>query len=193
VVGWGYGEEGKFDCNSIHLNVYIWRFLHQWWGGDMERKASLTVILYTWMSIFGDFCISGGEGEASLTVLLHIWVSIFGNFVSVVGWGKWRGKSDCNSSCQVVYILKSCKFKIYLPQIIHEGPHSPSPPPPLSSFSWRTDCRLWCMSNLITVSSCVRDISYEHLFLFLDDVEPTSTLVKKSGIALQMNWEMKWC
>ena len=155
-LGGGYWEKGTFHCNSIHLSVYIWRY-----------------------------CFSGGVG-GSLTVLPHIWVSIFGNCVSVVGWGNWRGKSDCNSSCQVVYILKSCKFKIYLPQIVREGS------PPLRCFSWKSDCKLWCMSNLITVSSCVRDISYEHLFLFLDDVDSTSTLLKKSGIALQMIWEMKW-
>ena len=54
-----------------------------------------------------------------------------------------------------------------------------------------SECLYREMSNLITVHSRVRDISYENLFLFLDDVELTSMLVKKSGIALQMNWEMK--
>jgi len=54
---WG----GKFDYFFTSECLYL-EILHQWSGGDMERKASLSVILYTWMSIFGDFCISGGVG-----------------------------------------------------------------------------------------------------------------------------------
>jgi len=45
-------------------------------------------------------------------------------------WGRGAGgKFDCNYSRLSVYIMKSYKFKIYLPQIVHESSPSPFPLP----------------------------------------------------------------
>ena len=68
----------------LHVLVFIFRDLCQWWGrGSKFDYSSSHLSVYIWR-----FDVSVGASEASLTIPLHVSMSIFGDFASVLGQGK---------------------------------------------------------------------------------------------------------
>jgi len=78
IVIWGFFIQDEYR----KLFMFHWstnnRFVRGW--GDVSLTNSSHLSVYT-----SRFCMFVGAEEAILTMLLYIWVSIFGNFVSVVG------------------------------------------------------------------------------------------------------------